>query len=179
MLTNVSALNASDIRWDVIRRLQTLAAQHTPGTETFEIAQHAISLSLNPKRQVVNTSFLYRNVWRDSQRILRRSPKRYELPLNEVMDTVGHGQKISQRLTFSLIDNNTPESALTAHDLEVKIRRMVSDEGPHGERCLHGLLIGETIEETAVALGISTRRVKRLRDRLRRLADELLYPMPA
>ena len=62
-----------DARWGVILRLQSIQDRFS-GTETAEVADHAISLALNENRP---SSFLFRNVWRDAKRSRTRSKLRH------------------------------------------------------------------------------------------------------
>jgi hypothetical protein len=68
-----------------------------------------------------------------------------------------------------------PEAVVVAADLQAKIR-LAADEVPHGTRCLHGMLAGETIPQTATAAGVSVRTVKRARRQIRAATRQIAWP---
>lgn len=67
-----------------------------------------------------------------------------------------------------------PEQYDIANELEERVRRRLAYEDPKILRCLDGLIDGESIDDTAASIGGSPRLAKRLRQKARRLAAEVL-----
>ena len=73
------------------------------------------------------------------------------------------------------IDSKTPEAVCIAQEVEAKIRESIAQIGLHMVRCFDGMLMGETITETAKACGISSRSVNRARQEIRAIAKPFFF----
>jgi hypothetical protein len=127
----------------------------SPGSVKYEIVEHALDLALKPRRRT--DEFLVRNLLRDSRRILaRQAANRRKVQLDDaavaLLDT-----------SAALVETSTPESLLRAKQLLHQIRAAVMPFSRHAARVLEGLVIGESLAETAADCGISTVRVNQLR----------------
>jgi hypothetical protein len=161
-----------DTRVGVIRRLQSIIEKVPPGTETYEIADHAIDLALSTNREGRSAALLFRNVWRNARYILRR---RRDLILDPLNDDSVIGRQIADGELVGAAAPETPEDQLVAVDLAARIRGAAARLDRRGAECFDGLVIGETLVETARSLNITPRRVKRMRAQIRAMARELAY----
>ncbi|HEX8691414.1 MAG TPA: hypothetical protein VF746_03140 [Longimicrobium sp.] len=169
------ASSAGDgVRYAVVTRLQDQLTRKKPGSRAYEILDRAISLTLSSRRAVVSAAYLERNVRRDARRILARARGRTVVdPFTP--DTV-IGRAVEQGLHPALVENvSTPEALAVASSLRRAIEaRVVARLGLRGLRCLTGLIDAETPQETADALGVSSRTVDRLRLSVRDIASALV-----
>jgi len=160
--------------WDaarvgVVRRLQSISRGVTPGTETFEIADRAISLALSAHRRDASSELLFRNVWRNARYVHRR---RRRVILDPFTDDSPLGRKLADgELAVGFA---TPEQELVAADLAAHIRLAASSHDRYGGQCFDDLIAGETVKETARKLRITPRRVKRIRAHIRDVARRYL-----
>ena len=161
-----------DTRVSVVCRLQSIIEKVPPGTETFEIADHAIGLALSANRDDRNPALLFRNVWRNARYILRR---RRELILDPLNDDSVIGRQIADGELACASAPATPEEQAIAADLASRIRGAVARLDRRGAECFDGLVAGETLLETALSLRITPRRVKRIRAQIRAMAHTLAY----
>jgi hypothetical protein len=157
-------------RVSVVRRLQSISRGLTPGMETFEIADRAISLALSAHRRDASPELLFRNVWRNARYVHRR--RRRRIVLDPFTDDSQFGRKLADG---ELADGfATPEQQLIAADLAAHIRRAVAGHDRYSGLCFDGLIAGETAKETAQRLRITPRRVKRIRAHIRVVARRYL-----
>lgn len=162
-------------RVSVIRRLQSIAEQVAPGTETFEIADHAIDLALSTARvQATPAPLLFRNVWRNARYIVRRR-RAAALVLDPLSEDSPIGRRILDGVLILASAPHTPEDLLIAADLEARIRCEAARLDRCGAQCFDGLVAGEPLDETARNLHITPRRVKRIRARIRGLTRRIAY----
>lgn len=174
-ISTLGATSAGDgLRYAVVSRLQDQLTRHQPGSHPYEVTDHAISLALNPGRAAVSKAYLERNVRRDARRILSRSRKRFVV--DSFTPDTSLGREIARGEHRALVESvSTPESiaaaALLRRAIEVRVAACL---GEQGLRCLAGMIDGETARETAVALGVSTRTMDRMRERVRTVAEALV-----
>ena len=165
----------NDVRVSVIRRLQSIAEEVPPGTETFEIADHAIDLALSTARaQATPAPLLFRNVWRNARYIVRRR-RATALVLDPLSEDSPIGRKIADGALIPPSAPHTLEDHAVAADLEARIRWEAARLDRCGAQCFDGLLAGESLDETARLLNITPRRVKRIRARIRAAAWRIAY----
>jgi hypothetical protein len=145
-----------EARFRAIQQLQVLRAKHHPGSQRYEQIEHAIDLALSERRAV--DDFLVRNLLRDARRILdRQAAARIYVQLED-------GASPTEEL---LMESNTPEDILEAIQLAEAIVAHVSRSSVHAARVMEGLLVGESLAETAGDARISRARVNQLRQQLR------------
>ena len=176
------AANSSppDVRWDVISRLQSLQNHAVPGSRRCDVAEHAVDLALSAKRAADNPETLLARVLEDSGRVIRRRRRRarelFIADLRRQADPVNDEGDFADPPLRGLSAPVTPEDIVIARGIEAELRDRISATYPHdGPRCLDGMLTDETLDETATALGTSTRRVKRIRAAIRRLAVGVFF----
>jgi hypothetical protein len=73
----------------------------------------------------------------------------------------------------TLADADTPESLIEAEQVIESILIKSSTNSRHTHRIFMGMLVGESLADTATACGISSVRVNQLRSALRKSAGEL------
>jgi hypothetical protein len=74
----------------------------------------------------------------------------------------------------ALVDYVTPEGIVLAAQLADTIVAAVSRSSQHAARVMKGLLLDESLAETAAAAGMSTARVNQLRRQIRDAAQKYL-----
>lgn len=159
----MNTLPSSDVRWDVLQDLYSRLQKLTPGTKEAEIAEHAISLALNPRRQSKDATFFLYDVLDNAKHSILRTQTRRNALLKKFTAYSAH-----------VVHNyETPEAICIAQEIEAKIREAAGKLGPNIVRCLDGMLVGESVSQTAAACGISRRSVDRARQKIR----EILRPM--
>ncbi|MDZ7966592.1 MAG: hypothetical protein RM368_16705 [Nostoc sp. DedSLP03] len=166
----MNTLSSCDVRWDVLKVLYSRLQRLTPGTKEAEITEHALSLALNYKRQSKNVKFfLYKDVLNNAKySILRTQARRSALY-----------QKLTAYSVYGVGNYETPEAICIAYELEFSIRKAVKQLDPKILRCLDGMLVDESIAETAVACGISRRSVERARHKIREISQSILFEQKA
>ncbi len=160
-------------RVSVVRRLQAIAAACSPGTEMFEIADRAVDLAMSNSRSEANPALFFRNVWRNARFIVRRKRPR-ELIFDSMHEDSPIGSRIANGELRNLAGPATPEEISIATDLEVRIRFEAGQVDALGAECFDGLVAGQTLDETARTLSISTRRVRQARERIRAAARRVI-----
>lgn len=163
-----------DTRVSVVRRLHSIAASAPPGTETFEIADHAVELALSANRNDVSPALLFRNVWRNARFVLRRRRHR-ELILDPLTEDTAIGRMIAEGELRGTSTQDTPDDQLVAQDLAERIRSEASRRDQRAAECFDDLVAGESLDESARNLRITPRRVKRVRAHIRAVARRLAY----
>ncbi len=162
---------APDIRWDVVGKLYSRLQRLTPGTQEAEAVDHAITLALNPERQAQNVSFLVYDVLRNARYSKQRAQKRRSELFKKL--------NAYTRQTAAHINNETPEAVCIAQEIEVKIREILAQGDSYMIRCFDGMLVGESISETATACGISRRSVDRARHKIRTISHPFFFEQEA
>jgi hypothetical protein len=163
-------MDSLDVRLDVVRRLQTQLLRSTgqsqeSSAQREDILDHAIELALNGRREVLTVPFLYRNVIRDSRRIVKRRRERHPFePFEDEMalECGGHGSRYPRQDEVAIADEF--RERLQSYTLCVHAK---------GEECLAGLLAGETVEESSAATGLTPRQVRYAREGIREAARVL------
>ena len=159
-------------RTSVVQRLQSITKKHPPGTEVFEVADHAISLAIATNRGDQSPGFLFRNLWRNAQFIVRRRRRL-------TFDAFDEDSVIDRRIaTGELVCASAPESPedqIVAIDLAERIRGAAAEFDPRGAECFDCLVAGETLAVTARSLSITPSRVKRVRAQIRAVARLFAY----
>lgn len=151
-----------DTRFGVVARLQAKLSRAS-STRDDALYDRAIDLALSPTRSDENAAFLYRSVVRDAQRTLSRQHT------TDVTDSLGEDDDV--------LDETEGEYALVDHLLVRGVLRSVRAQDVEAADVLELAIAGNTVAETAAALGLSQRRVRHLRTRLSRLARPLLNPL--
>lgn len=163
---------SGDARVSVVRHLQAIADEVPPGTETSEIADHAIDLALSPTRDDPSPALLFRNVWRNARFIVRR---RREVVLDPITADSPVGRLLEDGALSAVSKPETPEDLIIAKDLAERIRGAADCVDRHGAECFDGLLAGESLEETAQRLHITPRSVRHIRAQIRAFARCLIH----
>jgi DNA-directed RNA polymerase specialized sigma24 family protein len=158
---------SQDIRWDVVGKLYSRLQRLTPGTQEAEAIDHAITLALNPERQAQNVSFLVYDVLRNARYSRRRTQKR--------CGELSKKLNVYATQTAAHLNCKTPEAICIAQEIEVKIRETLAQRDSHIMRCFEGMLLGESISETATACGISRRSVDRARQKIRTISRPFFF----
>jgi hypothetical protein len=158
---------SQDIRWDVVEKLYSRLQRLTPGTQEAEAIDHAITLALNPERQAQNVSFLVYDVLRNARYSRRRTQKR--------CGELSKKLNVYATQTAAHLNCKTPEAICIAQEIEVKIRETLAQRDSHIMRCFEGMLLGESISETATACGISRRSVDRARQKIRTISRPFFF----
>ena len=129
-----------------------------PGSKRYEIVEHALDLALNDGHRAHR--FLLRNLVRDSRRILeRQAGKRPTIIIDEIATWT--------QTPSPLVDNANPETLLLQKQQLDLIRQDIAPHSSYAVRVLEGLILGESLRETAEACGMSTSRVNQLRRYIR------------
>src|SRR5205807_5402582 len=123
---------AYDVRWDVIQHLHSRLRDLPPGTESAEIAEHALTLALHPGRRAKDSPLLLHDLWRNAQHSIRRTRARSAALVERVVASGADSP--------AAIDHVTPEDLCVARDLVARLRTVVAQIGPGPIRCLDGLL---------------------------------------
>lgn len=161
-------LSSLDLRFRAIMALQAIRARHSPGSERYEHAEHAIDLVLNEERTIDN--YLIRNVLRDAERVhLRQRQSRQFLSVSDDIEILEHP---------ALIEPDSPHDISVAKELFRHLSSCVVHLGAHGLRTLEGMLLSESLTETANAIGLTTSRVNQLRREIRACAETLSSMRP-
>lgn len=158
---------SQDIRWDVVGKLYSRLQRLTPGTQEAEAIDHAITLALNLERQAHNVSFLVYDVLRNARYSRRRTQKRCG-DLSKKLNA--YATQIAAHLNCA-----TPKAICIAQEIEAKIRETLAQGDSHMMRCFEGMLLGESISETATACGISRRSVDRARQKIRTISRPFFF----
>lgn len=153
-------------RWPAVSRLQFLTGKLSPGTETFENLDHALSLALSPRR-TSHSPWLLRNLRSDARRIRSRQRR-----MVQMSSLYGPGENGDGDCWDVVSHEPTPPEIAEANELERNIRARAARLA-FGESCFDGMLAGESTEESSVRLGISTRRVVYVRAKIRMIAGAL------
>lgn len=161
-------------RWRAILSLQQQRDRLDPNSFGFKIADHAITLLLNPSRPT--SDFLVQNARRDAQSVLtrqlRRARARGMLSVLSTDDTLEIDPNVQRA---KLLPNpETPEERFAAVQACEILREGVLLRGPLHRGIFDGWLQGDTLKETAIELGISPDYVKKLRGEIRKLAFEII-----
>jgi hypothetical protein len=162
---------ATDIQWDVVGKLYSRLQRLTPGTQEAEAIDHAITLALNPERQAQNVSFLVYDVLRNARYSRQRTQKRCG-DLSKKLNAYA-------TQTAAHINCKTPEAICIAQEIEAEIRQTLAQGDSHMMRCFEGMLVGESISETATACGISRRSVDRARQKIRAISRPFFFEQEA
>jgi len=162
-----------DARTSVIQRLQSISGKASPGTETSEIAEHAITLALSAVRIETSPGLFFRNVWRNSRHVLRRSRRRRPLIIDALDESTPLGRRVLAGEAPGTAVIGTPEEMAITADLEQRIRADVSRLNGRASECFDGLLRGETVAETAMRLNTTPRYVRHIRSKIRQIARRL------
>lgn len=121
--------------------------------------EHAALLVLAPERSAPSASVLARNARRDARRIrTRRTRYVVLLPIDETRDE--HGDRRN-------------EQALNAHNFVDRLRGRLQQTRPECVVCLDAWLNDAPVDQTANAMGMTTRQVKHLRATIRSVAHSL------
>lgn len=152
----------SAINWDVVAQLYRLLLRQSlrnPGSREAEITEHAIDLVLNRKEPLPKQEYLFYNALKNAEFSRRRS---YQRQYNFL-------RQISRQIKNNF-HNQTPESYYVYEEIYSTIIKRIDAMNPIWIRCLEGMLIKESIAETAIACGISHRSVNRARKQIRKIA---------
>ncbi len=166
-------------RWAAVEQLQRRCANRDPSSFEFEVADHAISLALNPNRPI--DAFFARNVHRDAKSIVARRRRRVR---SRFVPLYGRGHDNELALSADVEDGLTKDNAALC-DLErscisadayARLRAALEKRNRYAPACLDGWRDGQEASETAAALGISRDYVKKLRCLIREIAAEVFSP---
>lgn len=160
-------VSTGDVRWDVVDGLYSRLRGFAPGSDTAEVAEHAISLAISGERTHKSVPFLLHDVWRNAQYSVRRSRERRAALVNKAGAELSHGGEVVER--------ETPESLYLAQELATTVRRAVAGTDRSLVECLDGMLRGDTVAETRAAMRASRSSVDRARQRVREIAYPLAY----
>lgn len=161
---------APDVAYGVAGKLYSLIHQLPEGSEQAEIAEHAIGLALSPRRPRKDGPLFLHDVWRNGAHNFRRAERRRRALKRRLREA-------SSQLTargFRAPPDDEPEEVAVAADLEDRIRWTIVPLSPHSLRCLDGMLTGETVAETAAAVGVAPRTIDRTRRAIRDATQQLL-----
>lgn len=165
-------------RWAVVSQFQRRCGYRDVNSFEFEIADHAISLALNPNRPF--NAYFARNTWRDAKSVVLRQRRRQKarfVPLSGQTEEGNH-HELSVEVQAALTTQDSPladtERALVWADAYSRLRSALDQRNRYAARCLDGWRDGEEEQETAAALGISREYVKKLRRLIRDTAAEVL-----
>lgn len=169
-----SSALGTGVRFAAVRQLQERRSRFVPGSFAYDIADHAITLALSPRRPTPNPGYLQRNALRDARRVLARAGKR--IRTDALTPDTPLGREIEAGVHPGAIESITTPESLAASALLLRcIKRHVSTRlGSRGLRCLSGLLEGESPDESAAALGVSPRTADRVRAQVRAVVRECL-----
>lgn len=182
----------SSVRCDALLRLYRVLdrAERRGDARAAEIAEHALTLVLSEERDAADAARLYRNAWRDARRVVDDRRKRlrvshvhtesaptesdseaFDLPLVEPGATLGGPPSEPSFSSDNMdafpsprrVDDELEGDELLAR-LDVAVHSI-----PSGRIVLRGLLLGESISESATTLGV--RHVRYLRQLVREQAE--------
>ena len=162
-------------RFDAIQKLHSRLSSYEPGTIEHEVSEHAIDLALNERREF--TPYFYYDVIKDSKRILQRQQLRVQLVSlnglscyeNEDGDSCDDGL-----VPEALWDYVTPELLLQCRELTEQIIRAVGGNASTVTKVLEGMVLGESLAESASSIGVSVVYVNKLRSKIRSSASKIV-----
>jgi hypothetical protein len=143
-----------------------------PGSDDAEIAEHAVSLALG-RGDASNPQWLLDDVLRDARRSVLRGRQRHLRAVRAAGDLAMRNQPTGA--SRGLVDTNSPEAIALAGELNDILAAKAATLGPVAQRVLAGLLIGETVEQTAASARVSPATVKRVQRQLRAVARAAGY----
>ncbi len=152
---------------EAIERLQIKRNKLVPGTYWFEVYDKAISLALNPDRTV--DDFFFRNLVRDSKRILKRQKKSKEkliVPIDE-----SNTQKIESIAETGLSPLNRLVFSNYIDSIKSRCRRI----HPLAEKVFDDILDAMPIKASATTLGVSESLIKKLRVTIKKEANTIIF----
>lgn len=149
-------LSSLDLRFRAIMALQAIRSRHSPGSDRYEHAERAIDLVLSKDRTI--DDFLVRNVLRDAERVRVRQLQ------SRQMISASDADSDEQ---LGLVDSTSPYDFAVAKDMLRRLSSNARQLGSNGLRILDGMLLSETLTETAAAVGLTESRVNQLRRQIR------------
>lgn len=165
-------------RWAVVSQFQRRRDRRNVNSFEFEIADHAVSLALNPNRRF--DAYFARNTWRDAKSVVLRQRRRRKarfVPLHTQTEEGNHldlSVEVQAALTTEDSALTDTERTLVWTDAYSRLRNALDRRNRYAARCLDAWRDGEEEQETAAALGISRDYVKKLRRLIRETAAEVL-----
>jgi hypothetical protein len=181
-LTAGSACPIPTPRESVIKVQQRIARRTSPGTLEHEYADHAVGLALSVGRAAKNAAYLWRNIRRNTNHILKKqkqaeekSPTVFFSALEAGREANARGDDAHASVDPLLPPAKAPEPVdeVAAAELTDKVRKAVKGI-PLGEDCLDAMLLNEPPGETADRLGVPVHRIWRARSDIRQRAKFLL-----
>jgi hypothetical protein len=157
-----------------ILHFQRQYASLTPGSERAAITERAISIAV--RRSFQGASNQHFDIWRNARFAHWRSEKRRREAHSQLKEGTVRG--VAGVAATGGQTSPTPEELLIAADLEAHLRLVSAQVHPHGERTLHGMLTGELESETAEAVGVAPRTIRRVRRAIRVQAERLIGRTP-
>ena len=152
---------------EAIERLQEKLDKLDPGSYWFEVYDKAISLALNSERTV--DDFFYRNLVRDSKRILKRQKKRREELFVTIDDS--NVKKIE-----SIVDSGlSPLNRLIYSNYIGAIKSRCKAIHPLAEKVFDNVLDAVPIKESALSIGVSESLIKKLRVIIKREVNTIIF----
>ncbi len=163
-------------RWAVVSQFQRRRDRYDVNSFEFEIADHAISLTLNPERGF--NGYFARNAWRDAKSVVLRRRRRQKARFITLYgQTVEGGHldfSVEVQAALATLDCPDPQRTLVWADAYLRLRNALERRNRYAAGCLDGWRDGEEEQETAARLGISRDYVKKLRRLIRQAAAEVL-----
>lgn len=154
------------VRWQVVEQLYSLLGRYPEGSPDANIVEHAISLALNSRRITQDSQWFFYDVLRNAQFSVRRAEKRRDALHQKAENVAIHDRRA--------INYATPETIFVAQEFIELLYNSVAHVNLHAARCLEGMLVQESVKETAMACGLSSRSVDRIRQQIRTVAHTLL-----
>lgn len=155
------------VRRDAILRLHR-TLDHARNRRTAEMAEHALTLALGDKRAQDNATFLWRDTLRDARRIIARRKDPLRQP-EQLLDENEHDSRTFAPVGFIGAPAHRPDRVAEAKELASRITNAVAAI-PNGLACLDGMVLGETVFESAERLGLTQRQVRYARQLVREMA---------
>ena len=162
-------------RFDAIQKLHSRLLSYEPGTIEHETSEHAIDLALNERREF--TPYFYYDVIKDSRRILLRQQLRVQLvSLNDLSSYENEDGDCCDNgfVPEALWDHATPELLLQCLELTDQIIRAVGGNAATVTKVLEGMVLGESLAESARSIGVSIVYVNKLRSQIRSSASSVV-----
>ena len=152
---------------EAIERLQEKLDKLDPGTYWFEVYDKAISLALNSERTV--DDFFYRNLVRDSKRILKRQKEGRDKLFIAIDDS--NTKKIE-----SIVDSGlSPINRLIFSNYIDAIKARCKAIHPLAEKVFDNILDAVSIKDTALRLDVSESLIKKLRVMIKREVNTIIF----
>ncbi len=155
-------------RYAAILALQQKQEQLDPDSYAFQVHDKAIDLALSPNRKVDEHFMDY--LLSDARQILRRAGRNFPTVSIEGSLT----DERSGEIAPIAVDENDPMSQMILSEDYHLLLNAATNCHEHGEAIFMSMIDGVKVVDTAKTLAISEALVKKIRSRIRSLAETIM-----